>query len=85
MRFIVLASVLFAAMVAANPLNRLESRDCNCNEDGCTPDSPPCCANGTCLVSKFDIPRLVLGMGGELWHSADVHMTFDLLRMTYGN
>lgn len=21
---------------------------CNCNEDGCTPDSPPCCANGTC-------------------------------------
>lgn len=21
---------------------------CNCNEDGCTPESPPCCANGTC-------------------------------------
>lgn len=21
---------------------------CNCNESGCTPDSPSCCANGTC-------------------------------------
>ena len=21
---------------------------CNCNENGCTPDSLPCCANGTC-------------------------------------
>ena len=24
------------------------SATCNCNEDGCTPDSPACCANGTC-------------------------------------
>lgn len=21
---------------------------CDCNEDGCTPESPACCANGTC-------------------------------------
>ena len=21
---------------------------CNCNENGCSPESPPCCANGTC-------------------------------------
>lgn len=22
--------------------------ECNCNENGCTDDSPACCANGTC-------------------------------------
>ena len=24
------------------------STACDCNEDGCTADSPACCANGTC-------------------------------------
>jgi len=25
-----------------------DPKNCNCNEDGCTPESPACCANGTC-------------------------------------
>lgn len=25
-----------------------DPKNCNCNEDGCTADSPACCANGTC-------------------------------------
>ena len=26
----------------------LAAATCNCNESGCSSDSPPCCANGTC-------------------------------------
>lgn len=26
--------------------------ECSCNEDGCTDDSPACCANGTCGTSQ---------------------------------
>jgi hypothetical protein len=25
---------------------------CSCNENGCTPDSPACCANGSCGKSN---------------------------------
>jgi hypothetical protein len=25
-----------------------DPKNCNCNEDGCTPESPSCCGNGTC-------------------------------------
>lgn len=25
-----------------------DNTQCSCNEDGCTPDSPACCANGSC-------------------------------------
>jgi hypothetical protein len=25
-----------------------DPKNCNCNESGCTPESPDCCANGTC-------------------------------------
>ncbi|TVY41875.1 hypothetical protein LSUB1_G003086 [Lachnellula subtilissima] len=25
-----------------------DPKNCNCNEDGCTPESPACCGNGTC-------------------------------------
>ena len=27
---------------------------CNCDENGCTPESPPCCANGTCPPPTCD-------------------------------
>ena len=33
------ASVIALSAIASN---------CNCNEDGCTPESPPCCADGSC-------------------------------------
>lgn len=25
-----------------------DPKNCNCNENGCTPESPECCYNGTC-------------------------------------
>lgn len=43
--------------VNAAPVTEIQEREphrppasdrCNCNENGCTPESPPCCANGTC-------------------------------------
>lgn len=30
---------------------------CNCNEDGCTDDSPPCCANGSCPPDPSATPE----------------------------
>ncbi|KAJ7272077.1 hypothetical protein B0H12DRAFT_1228915 [Mycena haematopus] len=53
MRFAVLTAViaLFATAVVASDLkNRQDCYPsyCNCNEDGCTSNSPACCANGSC-------------------------------------
>ena len=36
-----------ATATANSALSTCASK-CNCNEDGCTPDSPGCCGNGTC-------------------------------------
>ena len=32
----------------ATGAGRGSAAQCNCNEDGCDANSPPCCANGTC-------------------------------------
>lgn len=39
----------FATVTTTAPISTIsKGTTCDCNEDGCTPQSPDCCANGTC-------------------------------------
>jgi len=41
-----------ASATTSTPPPVVTGTTCNCNEDGCTTDSPACCADGTCGTAK---------------------------------
>lgn len=42
------------------------SSSCSCTEDGCTPDSPACCADGTCDSTRKSVMNRVTLIPGSL-------------------
>ncbi|KAF9062278.1 hypothetical protein BDP27DRAFT_1428121 [Rhodocollybia butyracea] len=51
MRLSIFMIAFFATFVAASTIQERQNcfpDTCDCNEDGCTPSSPVCCANGSC-------------------------------------
>ena len=67
-----------AASKASGTTAPTAAATCNCNENGCTKDSPACCANGTCPPAAPAMPMgdVVCNPGNQdayksCWH--DVH------------